>query len=101
MKFLAILKDSVREAMDTSVFYVMAGLSALLIVVMASISFKPVSVEDDVKQFTGTFNWIMGLASQGRPAPHFGYAYVDWQRSVGRRQISARRGLLGCNPRTS
>ena len=73
MKYLAILRDSVREALDTKVLYVMAGLSCLLILVIASISFKPVSVEDDLKQFTGTFNWVMGLASQGRPAPHFGY----------------------------
>jgi ABC-type transport system involved in multi-copper enzyme maturation permease subunit len=79
MKYLAILKDSVREAMDTSVFYVMAGLSALMILVIASISFKPVSVEEDVKRFTGTFNWMMSWASQGRPAPRF--AYEDFRQT--------------------
>ena len=41
MKYLAILKDSVREAMDTTVFYVTAGLSLLLILFVSSISFRP------------------------------------------------------------
>jgi ABC-type transport system involved in multi-copper enzyme maturation permease subunit len=41
MKFLAILKDSVREAVDTKVFYVMVGLSLVLVVLAASASFTP------------------------------------------------------------
>jgi ABC-type transport system involved in multi-copper enzyme maturation permease subunit len=74
MKYLAILKDSVREAMDTWVFYVMAALSGLLILIVASISFRPLPVEDDVKQFTGNFNWIVNFAGQGKPMPQFDYA---------------------------
>src|SRR5262245_26571017 len=41
MKFVPILKDSLREAIDTKVFYVMVGLSALLTLVTATLSFKP------------------------------------------------------------
>jgi ABC-type transport system involved in multi-copper enzyme maturation permease subunit len=74
MRYFAIFKDSIREAMDTWVFYVMAGLSALLILVVASLSFRPLTVEDDLKQFTGNFNWIMGFAGQGKPMPSFEYA---------------------------
>jgi ABC-type transport system involved in multi-copper enzyme maturation permease subunit len=57
MKYLAILRDSVREAMDTTVFYVTAGLSLLLILIVASVSFRPLSVAEDVDNLTGTFNW--------------------------------------------
>jgi len=41
MKFLAFLRDSFREAVDGFVIYVMLGLSALVIVLAASISFSP------------------------------------------------------------
>src|SRR4051812_43248228 len=40
MKFLAILRDSVREALDAKVIYFLFGLSALVIVGAFSISFK-------------------------------------------------------------
>jgi ABC-type transport system involved in multi-copper enzyme maturation permease subunit len=42
MKFLAILKDSLREAVDYKIFYVMIGLSLLLAVLALSLSFTPV-----------------------------------------------------------
>jgi ABC-type transport system involved in multi-copper enzyme maturation permease subunit len=45
MKYLAILKDCFREAVDTKVFYVMVGLSLLVTLVAATLSFKPRSPE--------------------------------------------------------
>src|SRR5262245_65462853 len=39
MKFLAILKDSLREAIDAKVFYVMIGLSLLLVAVGMTATF--------------------------------------------------------------
>jgi ABC-2 family transporter protein len=41
MKFLAILRDSLREAIDAKVFYVMIGLSSLLILLALSCTFRP------------------------------------------------------------
>ncbi len=41
MKLLTMLKDSFREAIDAKVFYVMIGLSALLIILVGSVSFHP------------------------------------------------------------
>jgi ABC-type transport system involved in multi-copper enzyme maturation permease subunit len=41
MKFLAILKDSFREAIDAKVFYVMVGLSVLLALLALAVSFEP------------------------------------------------------------
>jgi len=46
MKYLAILKDSLREAIDTKVFYAMLALSLVLILFVASIGFRPVEAED-------------------------------------------------------
>jgi ABC-type transport system involved in multi-copper enzyme maturation permease subunit len=41
MKFLAIFKDSLREALDTKVFLVMLCLSGVLVVIVLSLSFTP------------------------------------------------------------
>ncbi len=41
MKFLAILKDSLRETRDSFVFYFLLGLSALVVLGVASIGFQP------------------------------------------------------------
>ena len=41
MKFLAMLKDSFREAIDAKVFYVMVGLSVLMALLALSVSFTP------------------------------------------------------------
>jgi ABC-type transport system involved in multi-copper enzyme maturation permease subunit len=43
MKFLAILQDSIREAIDAKVFYVMVGLSLLMTLLTLSITFTPVA----------------------------------------------------------
>jgi ABC-type transport system involved in multi-copper enzyme maturation permease subunit len=41
MKLWAILKDSFREALDTTVFYVMIGTSAVLALLVGSVGFTP------------------------------------------------------------
>jgi hypothetical protein len=71
MKFLAILRDSVREARDTKVFYFTLGFSAFVILVTASLSFQPVSVEDSVTRFAGRLTWIFGFATQGGAPPRW------------------------------
>ena len=48
MKFLAILRDSLREAIDLKVFYVMVGLSAFLILLAFTVTFTPAG---DAKEF--------------------------------------------------
>jgi len=50
VKYLAILKDSLLEAIDTKVFYVMVGLSCLLTLVVASVSFQAVPAEEALKR---------------------------------------------------
>src|SRR5579883_949816 len=59
MKFLAILKDSLREALDTWVFYVMVGISLLAILFIGHVAYRPVSVEEVVRSNMTLMN--MGL----------------------------------------
>jgi ABC-type transport system involved in multi-copper enzyme maturation permease subunit len=59
MKFLAILKDSLREALDTKVFYVMVGFSLLVILFVGSVGYRPVSVEEEVRHNMERMTWIM------------------------------------------
>ncbi len=55
MKFLAFLRDSYREAVDGFVIYVMLGLSALVIVLAASISFTPAPPDKAFAQIAKKF----------------------------------------------
>jgi ABC-type transport system involved in multi-copper enzyme maturation permease subunit len=48
MKFLAILKDSLRETIDSWVFYIMLGLSALLILFTFTLKFTPQEAAQEV-----------------------------------------------------
>jgi ABC-type transport system involved in multi-copper enzyme maturation permease subunit len=59
MNFLAILKDSLREALDTKVFYVMVGFSLLVVLLVGSIGYRPISVEDDARRLTEQMTWVL------------------------------------------
>ena len=48
MKYIAILKDSLREAIDTKVFYVMVILSLIVILFVAGISYTPAPAEEAI-----------------------------------------------------
>jgi ABC-type transport system involved in multi-copper enzyme maturation permease subunit len=56
MKFLAILRDSLRETLDAKLFYFLAGLSVLVCALVASVTYKPSSVEDRVKFLANLMN---------------------------------------------
>jgi ABC-type transport system involved in multi-copper enzyme maturation permease subunit len=74
MKYLAILKDSLLEALDTKVFYVMVGLSALVILIVASFSYRPITVEDEMERMARTLNWaieMQGGNANAEKAPSF------------------------------
>jgi ABC-type transport system involved in multi-copper enzyme maturation permease subunit len=67
MKYLAILKDSLLEAVDTKVFYAMLVVSSLAILLAASVSFHPVTLEDEVRHSTETVNWVVGFMRDKYP----------------------------------
>src|SRR5262245_11903823 len=58
MKFLAILKDSLRETLDVKLFYVLVGLSLLIILFVLGITYKPEPMETQVRP-------LLGLAAFG------------------------------------
>jgi ABC-type transport system involved in multi-copper enzyme maturation permease subunit len=66
MKFWAILKDSVREAIDFKVFYVMVGLSVLLALLALSLGFTPVEEgsREVIKEAVGPLNGAEGLVQE-------------------------------------
>jgi ABC-type transport system involved in multi-copper enzyme maturation permease subunit len=49
MKFLAILKDSLRETLDVKLFYFMVGLSLLFVLLVFSITYKPEPMHTQVE----------------------------------------------------
>src|SRR5262249_46921971 len=49
MKFIAILRDSVREALDYKVIYFLFGLSGLVILLAASVSYRPEPAEEGLQ----------------------------------------------------
>lgn len=65
-QFLAILKDSFREAVDGFVIYAMLGLSALAIVIVGSMSFRPVPPEEAFGRIVPRFNAFIPERGQGR-----------------------------------
>lgn len=58
MKYLAILKDSFRETLDSKLLYVTLALSGILLFVVGSVKFHPLSLRE---QLDGVA-WIYGLA---------------------------------------
>ena len=82
-QFFAILKDSFREAVDGFVIYLMLGLSALLILLLASISFQPDAPADALRKPPRLFQAIFpnrgeSTAPTGVPVP-FKYTVTDIQ----------------------
>jgi ABC-type transport system involved in multi-copper enzyme maturation permease subunit len=86
MKYLAILKDSLREALDSSVLYVMIGLSALVILFVSTLSFKPLPAKKTMdKLVDGTITALRNPQQTGKKAPawlenaqvHFGVYHLE------------------------
>src|SRR5262245_13382352 len=67
VKFLAILRDSFREAVDSKVFSVMLALSGVLMVVVASMSFEPRPVTELQQRLEDSLN--RDLQRLGAAAP--------------------------------
>ena len=65
MKFLALMRDSLRESLDAKVFYVTVALSLLLVLVVGSISFRPLTAEEEIAQ-RGQILWLLKLLVQAK-----------------------------------
>ena len=68
MKLIALLKDSYREAVDRKIFFAMLILTGLLTVFIASISFRRITVEDELRTVAGQLAWGMSFdPTVGKP----------------------------------
>jgi hypothetical protein len=70
MKYLAILKDSLREALDTKVIYFTLGLSGLFLLLVASLSFRAVPAEEQFRRSTEFLTRLLGRFTKGQ-GPRF------------------------------
>src|SRR5262249_31499677 len=68
VKFWAILKDSFYEAVEGRIFQVLFVLALLVTVLVAGLSFQPLTVEEDLTQSTGFINGMMSLNPQAAGA---------------------------------
>jgi ABC-type transport system involved in multi-copper enzyme maturation permease subunit len=78
MKFLAILRDSIREALDYKVIYFLFGLSGLVILAAASISYKPESGEKGLQAVVSRLPGAERML--GLPAPPLNYEVEDFKQ---------------------
>jgi ABC-type transport system involved in multi-copper enzyme maturation permease subunit len=78
MKYVAILKDSLYEALDTKVIYVTVGLSCLVILGVASISFNPQPAEKGVRSILSRFPGAQ--PSFTNPQPPLQYDLEEFQQ---------------------
>lgn len=85
-QFFAILKDSFREAVDGFVIYVMLGLSALLILFLASISFTAEPPAEALPKVLPKFGII--FPDRGASAAPTGVPNSPRYRSTGEQQAA-------------
>jgi ABC-type transport system involved in multi-copper enzyme maturation permease subunit len=59
-----MLKDSLRETIDSKIFYVMVGISVLFTLIVLSVKFRMVSAEEQFRRATAQMTAIVGLFAQ-------------------------------------
>jgi hypothetical protein len=59
VKFIAFLRDSYREALSGWVLQVMLVLAVILILFVASVSFRPIALKDELDNQFGVTNWVL------------------------------------------
>jgi hypothetical protein len=66
MKYLAVLKDSLLEAIDTKVFYVMVFLSLAVILFIAGISYTPAPADEAIPGIVRSQAFRQSYADRGK-----------------------------------
>jgi ABC-2 family transporter protein len=78
VKMVALLKDSAREALDRKIFAAMLVLSGLLTLFVVSVSFRRITVEDELQAVAGQLTWGLSFNPLlGQPT----YAVEDFQQT--------------------
>jgi ABC-type transport system involved in multi-copper enzyme maturation permease subunit len=65
MKFMSILRDSLREAVDRKILLVMLALSGLLTLFVASISYRPITLEEELTSEASQLSMWAGFGPHG------------------------------------
>ncbi len=93
MKFLAILKDSLREAVDSKIIYVMMGISLLVTVFVLLTSFKPLPAEQMMTRLLkGDVLRLDELQPGGHPGPQAKHPEPDATGQYAVKSVDVLRG---------
>jgi ABC-type transport system involved in multi-copper enzyme maturation permease subunit len=65
VKYLAILRDSFREALDSKILFVTFALSGLMILFIASVSIRPITMEEELQKRAGYVQFVLGTRLAG------------------------------------
>ena len=71
MKLLAMLKDSLREAVDRKIFAAMLVLGGLLTLFVASISYRPITLEEELTAEAGQITFLAGMGPHSASEAEF------------------------------
>jgi hypothetical protein len=77
-QFIAILKDSFREAVDGFVIYVMLGLGLIMVILVGSVSYEPEAPEDALPEVLQQFNFVFPDRGKSR-MPSAVPAFLDYK----------------------
>jgi ABC-type transport system involved in multi-copper enzyme maturation permease subunit len=86
MRYLAILKDSFREALDSKVMLVLVGLSTAAILMVATLGCRPLSAEQTMNLFFPTTEFRIGLQEKIKISSMFVLLH---QHELNKAEISA------------
>jgi ABC-type transport system involved in multi-copper enzyme maturation permease subunit len=93
MKLLAVFKDSLREAIDSKVFYVMVGLSSLVILFALTLSFKPQPALEVMKFMALSLNSDLSALNPGKSGQFGSRTTADGSRAYVVTNVKPREGL--------
>jgi ABC-type transport system involved in multi-copper enzyme maturation permease subunit len=65
MKYLAILKDSLREVIDGKVFYVMLAFSLAVALLLFTVGYKSMTPEGELESYASFWNWRARMLDRG------------------------------------
>lgn len=83
MKYLAILKDSFREALDTKVFYVLAAISLLVVIFIGSIGYTPAPADEAIAAIVKSGEFRLAYSDRGKSiVPVRGFCVFNLKGSV-------------------
>jgi ABC-type transport system involved in multi-copper enzyme maturation permease subunit len=79
MKALAILKDSLREALDSRVLYVLLAISVAVALLLGLFGYKQMTAEEELQSYASFWTWRASMLDRGTKNPALGVDIQDFQ----------------------